>query len=82
MVAQSRVLLTEVVRREAKPLVVEINDYDPLLKMIGDARTSDWDVGEVPETFPTGSEKGDYNANKTDSKKRMAGVPRSFQPAT
>lgn len=38
MVAQSRVLLTDVVRHAAKPLVGEIEDYDPLLKMIGDAR--------------------------------------------
>jgi erythromycin esterase-like protein len=38
MVAQSTLLLTDVVRHEAKPLIGEIDDYDPLLKTIGDAR--------------------------------------------
>ena len=38
MVAQSTLLLKDVIRHEAKPLVGEIDDYDPLLKMIGDAR--------------------------------------------
>lgn len=38
MVALSMPLLTDVVRYAAKPLVGEIEDYDPLLKMIGDAR--------------------------------------------
>ena len=38
MVAQSTLLLKDVIRHQAKPLVGEIDDYDPLLKMIGDAR--------------------------------------------
>ena len=38
MVAQSTLLLTDVVSHEAKPLVGEIDDYAPLLNLIGDAR--------------------------------------------
>ena len=38
MVAQSTLLLRDVVRRDAKPLLGEIDDYDPLLEAIGDAR--------------------------------------------
>ena len=38
MVAQSALLLRDVVRQQAIPLAGEIDDYDPLLEMIGAAR--------------------------------------------
>ena len=38
MLEEATILLTDVVRETAHPLVGEIEDYDPLLKMIGDAR--------------------------------------------
>jgi len=38
MLEESTLLLTDVVREAAHPLVGEREDYDPLLKMIGDAR--------------------------------------------
>ena len=106
MVAQSTLLLTDVVRHEAKPLPGEIDDYDPLLKMIGDARLeltlrnhgSATTALREPKldraNFRMGSgrdsgnvshrdlKKGNYNANKTDSKTRMARIFRSFQPST
>lgn len=38
MVAQSALLLRDVIRHEATPLAGANDDYDPLLQMIGDAR--------------------------------------------
>ncbi|MGZ8847077.1 MAG: erythromycin esterase family protein [Pyrinomonadaceae bacterium] len=38
MIEEATLLLTDVVREAAHPLVGEREDYDPLLKMIGDAR--------------------------------------------
>ncbi|MGH9928309.1 MAG: erythromycin esterase family protein [Pyrinomonadaceae bacterium] len=35
---EATILLTDVVREAAHPLIGEIEDYDPLMKMIGDAR--------------------------------------------
>ena len=37
MLNESTVLLTDVVQEAARPLVGEINDYDPLMTLIGDA---------------------------------------------
>lgn len=91
MVAQSKLLLTDVVRHEAKPLAGEIDDYDPLLKVIGDARlvligeashgTHEFYRERAQITYRD-LRKGDSNANKTDSKKRMAHIPRSVQSST
>jgi erythromycin esterase-like protein len=38
MIEEATLLLTDVVREAAHPLVGEIEDYDPLMKLIGDAR--------------------------------------------
>jgi erythromycin esterase-like protein len=38
MIEEATLLLTDVVREAAHPLIGEREDYDPLLKMIGDAR--------------------------------------------
>src|ERR1051326_9367728 len=38
MIEESTLLLTDVIREAAHPLLGERDDYDPLLKMIGDAR--------------------------------------------
>ena len=38
MLQEATILLTDVVREAAHPLVGEVEDYDPLVKMIGDAR--------------------------------------------
>lgn len=37
MLTESTVLITDVVREAAHPLIGEIEDYDPLMKLIGDA---------------------------------------------
>jgi erythromycin esterase-like protein len=37
MLNETTILLTDVVREAAHPLVGEIDDYDPLMKLIGDA---------------------------------------------
>ncbi len=37
MLAEETILLTDVVREAAHPLVGEAEDYDPLMKVIGDA---------------------------------------------
>jgi erythromycin esterase-like protein len=37
MLSESTVLLTDVVHEAAYPLVGQVNDYDPLMKLIGDA---------------------------------------------
>jgi erythromycin esterase-like protein len=37
MLNESTILLTDVVHEAAHPLVGEVNDYDPLMKLIGDA---------------------------------------------
>lgn len=38
MIEEATLLLTDVVRNAAHPIIGERNDYDPLMKMIGDAR--------------------------------------------
>ena len=38
MLEDTTILLTDLVREAAHPLVGEVEDYDPLLKLIGDSR--------------------------------------------